>query len=352
MASDSMLPQKRLGQTVSVLGGVVQDVCTIIDRIPDDGESVVASGFSMAPGGKGSNAAVAVHRLTRPNPKNTQPPADEVEEHPTEHDQDVHVRMVGAVGGDQYGPKLKQNLEDCGVNVEDVRVVDGQPTAVANILLEADTKENRVMQYLGVNEAFGASDFETAESLGGGIVPDLIICQLELGRGAIEQAIETAGLHRIDVLLNPAPASYLMPDIYPYVTHLVMNETEAVLLSEIERDEIKHHTGRTKVADSFRALGVKNVVITLGAKGAFYSNEEACGTVEAETNCSVMDTSGAGDSFVGGYTAEYLKSKSTGNWDIESAVQKGCKAAARVIEHLGCLEPICWADEIDIPRSN
>ena len=57
------------------------------------------------------------------------------------------------------------------------------------------------------------------------------------------------------------------------------------------------------------------------------------------------------DSFVGGYAAEYLRSKLTGTWDIRSAVQKGCKASARVIEHIGCLEPICWADEIDIPAS-
>lgn len=55
------------------------------------------------------------------------------------------------------------------------------------------------------------------------------------------------------------------------------------------------------------------------------------------------------DSFVGGYTAEWLKSKQTGNWYIKAAVQNGCKASARVIEHVGCLEPICWADEIGTP---
>lgn len=293
-ASDPMLPQKRLGQTVSVLGGVVQDVSTITNRLPDDGETVVASGFSMAPGGKGSNSAVAVHRLTRPNPKNRLLPADEAKERPPGHDEDVHVRMVGAVGNDQFGPPLKKNLEGCGVNVGGVHVVEGQQTGVAIILIEADTKANRIVQHPGVNHSFKASDFKTAESLGGGIVPDLMICQLELHREAIEQAIETAGPQGIDVLLNPSPASFLMPDIYPNITHLVMNETEAVLLSEIEPDDIENQTGWTKVADFFHALGVKNVVITLGAQGAYYSNEGASGHVDAEKNCSVMDTSGAG----------------------------------------------------------
>lgn len=291
-------------QIVSILGGVVQDVCTITDRIPDDGETVVASAFSMAPGGKGSNSAVAVHRLTRANPKN-RPPAtahSEAQEPLTnDAEQDLggeietpSVRMVGAVGADQFGPALKQNLEDCGVNVDGVRTVQGQQTAVANILIESCTKANRIMQYPGVNHSFQPSDFMSVESLGGGVRPDLIICQLELSRDAIEQAIETAEREGIDVLLNPSPAFYLMPDIYPKVTHLVVNETEAVLLSEIEPDDIENQTGWTKVADAFLELGVKNFVVTLGANGAYYSNEYSSGHVEAEKDVAVMDTSGAG----------------------------------------------------------
>lgn len=296
MASDPMLPQKRVGQTVSILGGVLQDVSIVTDRLPDDGETVVASGISMAPGGKGSNSAVAVYRLTRPNPKNRPLPSDEAKERPTGHDEDVHVRMVGAVGADQFGPPLRTNLEGCGVNVAGVRIEKGQQTGVAIILIEADTKANRIVMHPGVNQTFKDSDFMTAESLGGGIVPDLMICQLELHREAIEQAIETAGDRGIDVLLNPSPASYLMPEIYPNITHLVMNETEAVLLSEIEPDDIENQTGWTKVAESFHRMGVKNVVITLGEQGAYYSNEGegALGYVDAEKNCSVMDTSGAG----------------------------------------------------------
>ena len=137
--SDQALPlQQKRGQIVGVLGGVVQNVSTITDRLPEDGETVVASAFSMAPGGKGSNSAVAVHRLTRPNPKNRQPHTDEANKHSIgeadEHHpgfgEDVHVRMVGAVGKDRFGPTLKQNLKDCGINVDGVRVVEGQRTTL------------------------------------------------------------------------------------------------------------------------------------------------------------------------------------------------------------------------------
>ncbi|KAL8752825.1 MAG: hypothetical protein Q9184_005614 [Pyrenodesmia sp. 2 TL-2023] len=266
-----------------------------MDRLADDGETVVASAFSMAPGGKGSNSAVAVHRLTRSNPKTSQLLVDDAtEEKDADRTDDVHVRMVGAVGADQFGLPLKENLEACGVNVDGVRVVEGEKTAISNILVEADSGANRIMQYPGVSHSFTASDFMTVESLGGGVKPDLIICQLELHRAAIEQAIETAGREGVDVLLNPSPAFGLIPDIYRYVTHLVMNETETVLLSEIEPDDIVHRTGRTRVAEHFLTLGVKNVVITLGAKGAYFATEGTSGDVEAEQNLKVVDTSGAG----------------------------------------------------------
>lgn len=275
-------------RTIAVFGGVVQDLTTITDRLPDDGETVVATGFTMQAGGKGSNSAVAAYRLTRPNPKNSPDAHQDAEE------DNLRVRMVGAVGADEFGPPLKENLTKCGVNVDGVRVLEGQATAVANILVEAGTGANRIMQFPGAAYALEPSDFMTLESLGGGVAPDLVISQLEIRRDAIEQAIETANREGVEVLLNPSPARYLMPDIYPMIAHLVMNETEAVLLSEVQPDDIENPTGWTNVASYFLNLGVKNVVVTLGEKGAYYSNESGSGYVEAEKDCKVFDTSGAG----------------------------------------------------------
>jgi ribokinase len=275
-------------RTISVLGGVVQDLTTIVNRLPDDGETVIANSFTMQAGGKGANSAVAIHRLTRPNPKNR--PDDQKEA----ADDDIQVRMVGAVGADEFGPVVRQNLMNCGVAVDGVRIMEGQSTAVANILVEAGSGANRIMQYPGAAYALEPADFMTLESLGGGVAPDLVISQLEIRRDAIEQAIETADREGVEVLLNPSPASYVMTDIYPMVGHLVMNETEAVMLSLCEPEDIENQTGWTNVAEYFHNLGVKNVVITLGKKGAYYSNEFATGYVEAEKNCTVLDTSGAG----------------------------------------------------------
>ena len=255
------------------------------DRIPDDGETVIASSFTKQPGGKGSSSAVALYRLTRPNPKNnTEASLEDVED-------DIRVRMVGAIGTDEFGPALEENLVNCGLNVDGVRFMEGKLTGVANILVEAGSGANRIMQYPGAAYALEPADFMTLESLGGGMAPDFVISQLEIRRDTIEQKIETAHGEGIEVLLNPSPARYLMPDM---ISHLIMNETEAVLLSQLTPVDIEDHTRWNSIAEYFFDLGVKNVVISLGEKGAYYSNKFGSGYVEAGKNCTVVDTLGAG----------------------------------------------------------
>ena len=251
---------------IAVMGGITQDMVTITERLPENGETVTSSSFTMSPGGKGANSAVAVYRLTRPNPKNP------VENREVASTEDIQVRMIGAVGRDEFGPALKDNLYACGVNADGVRVVEGR-NGIAVTLVEERTGANRIMQYPGAAYKLEPTEFMTLESLGGGVAPDLVIAQLEMRRDTIEQAIETAYMNQIEVLLNPSPAFYLMPEIYPMITHLVMNETEAVLLSLIKPDDIVNQTGWTSVNEYFQKLGVKNIVVTLGEKGAYYLNE-------------------------------------------------------------------------------
>ena len=230
------------------------------DRIPDDGETVIASSFTKQPGGKGSSSAVALYRLTRPNPKNnTEASLEDVKD-------DIRVRMVGAIGTDDFGPALEENLVNCGLNVDGVRFMEGKLTGVANILVEAGSGANRIMQYPGAAYALEPADFMTLESLGGGMARDFVISQLEIRRDTIEQKIETAHREGIEVLLNPSPARYLMPDM---ISHLIMNETEAVLLSQLTPVDIEDHTWWNSIAEYFFDLGVKNVVISLGEKGAW-----------------------------------------------------------------------------------
>ena len=127
------------------MGGMTRDLATVTDRIPDDGETVVASGFTEQPGGKGASAAVACYRLTRSNPKNRP------EGHEEDMENDIHVRMIGAVDANEFGQPMKDNLINCGVNVDGVMILEGQATVVANIILEKNLGANRIMQYPGAS---------------------------------------------------------------------------------------------------------------------------------------------------------------------------------------------------------
>ena len=307
-------------RTVAVVGGCTKDLITIVDRIPDEGETVFAHSHTMHEGGKGANSAVAIHRLTRnnPNPKSVDqiPTSDASASVPTtttnttrivtvDPDNDILVRMVGAVGGrlaedgttvvaDDFGRSLKEKLASSGVNEDGVRIVVGSPTAVATILVEDESRANRIMQHTGAANTIMPSDFLTPESLGGGVRPDLVVCQLEIRRESIEQAIQTAHEAKIEVLLNPSPATWLYPEIFSMVTHLIMNETEAIMLSDIHPPDMKTMSGWVSVAKHFTDMGVKNVVITLGEQGAYFKNEHGDGQVKALENVNVLDTTGAG----------------------------------------------------------
>ena len=275
-------------RTIAVVGGLVQDLVTITERLPDQGETIISTHFSTHPGGKGANSAVAAYRLTHANPNGNSTAVK------TEAHEEIQVVMVGRVGDDEFGEPLIKTLKANGVKADNVRVEPNESTGIGVVIVEADQGYNRILYYPGANRVMQPSDFMTLESLAGGVKPDLLITQLELRRETVEQLIETAGREGVDVLLNPAPALALLPKIYRMVTHLVVNETEAVMLSGGDPKDIESQEGWATVADYFLDLGVKNVVVTLGEQGAYYSNKSVRGKVDAEKACTVIDTTGAG----------------------------------------------------------
>ena len=203
--------------------------------------------------------------------------------------------MMGAVGDDEFGPQRIADLQRSGVDTSRVEVVAGQKTGVCVIIVESDSGENRIMYNPGVNHILLPSRFPSFESLCGGTKPDLLISQLEMRRDTIEQALEVASKGGVDILLNPSPAHLLLSHVYKMITHLIVNEIEATMLSGRGIEQMTTVSDWANVTDEFLKMGVKNVVVTLGAKGAYYSNSIGNGgRVEAEKNIKVVDTTGAG----------------------------------------------------------
>jgi ribokinase len=277
--------------TLSFISGMVMDLFTITERMPDRGETLMASHMEQHPGGKGCNAGIAAYRYSRVNP-NGPNAATAV---PVLEEDEINVRVVGGIGDDAYGQGCLEPLVASNIDVSGIRVLEGQRTGVSTIIVELDCGENRILQTSGANAQLRPSDFETFDSFAGGLKPDLLTMQIEILREVVEHILRIAHKEGIDTLLNPSPASVVLEEVLAGVTHLVVNETEAALLADMDLDDLKGIDDWERVTADFLSTGVKNVVLTLGARGAYYSNYLGeKGHVLAEKVDNVRDPTGAG----------------------------------------------------------
>lgn len=196
----------------------------------------------------------------------------------------------------------------------------------------------------GANHTISQAQFLLPSSLGTPL-PDLIILQLEIPLPTVLQIITTAKEAKVPVLLNPAPAVTLPDEVFEDLAHLVVNESEAALLTGRSVEDVEQPGfSWSIVLDEFIAKGVKTVVITLGANGAVFATEEGkSGSVPAEEVSKVVDTTAAGDTFVGAYALGAVR----GDTSKEEILGWACKAAGRTVERKGAQSAIPWADEVD-----
>jgi ribokinase len=274
-------------QLVSIVGCLHTDCIMMVDRIPAQGESLRSRQYREALGGKGANSAIATYRASHLKPaEGVVSPEDRVDK---SNDNEIEVLMIGAVGDDEQGRKFTEELQANGVDVSGIRAVEDTRTGVSFVLVEARTGENRCTFANCANDNLAVDDFSDGESLGNGRTPDLVIAQMEIDRAVVEQIIRTAGNAGVDFLLNAAPANIILMPLYQHVTHLLVNENEAAIMygGPVTEDSWQDITSH------FLALGVKNVVITVGALGAYFAGENDSGHVPA-SNVNVVDCTGAG----------------------------------------------------------
>ena len=325
-------------KVITIIGSLNTDLVTLTPRVPIGGETLTATSFSTGPGGKGANQAVGAVRLSRTNPHTTSTPSTS----------DVTVKMVGAVGADEFGPSLVNGMKADGIDTSGVRIIDGLSTGVAVILVEEESGENRILLNPGANHVLRPEDFLTAESLGSPL-PDLIILQLEIPLETVLQIIKTAKKEGVDVLLNPAPAVKLPKDVFEGLAHLIVNESEAAILTGRKAEDVEvEGFDWNVVTNDFVENGVKNVVVTLGSKGAFFASQDLGGKgifVKAEKVEKVVDTTAAGDTFVGAYAVGVVRK--SGQKVGEEDVRLACRAAGRTVEKKGAQSAIPWENEVE-----
>lgn len=256
---------------IAVVGSNMVDLVTYIDRMPGPGETIEAPDFEIGCGGKGANQAVAAAKLGS------------------------RVTMVTKVGDDLFGENTKRNLQAHGIDTTHLGVVAGRSSGVAPIFVEP-SGENAILIVKGANQDLAPQDVDRAAS--DLQRADLILLQTEIPLETVRHTIRQAALWGIPTLLNPAPVpeGLKLQDL-DGLGYLIPNESELALLSNLP-------TGTEEqiitAARSLIAQGIGRVIVTLGGRGARLITQDQV-TAIAPVKVTPVDTTGAGDAFIGSF---------------------------------------------------
>jgi ribokinase len=260
---------------VLVVGSLNLDLMVQAPHLPAPGETLTGRDFRTDQGGKGANQAVAAARLGAP------------------------VAMLGCVGDDDAGRRLRAGLQADGIDVSAVRTVPGGvPTGTA-VITVADDGENCIVVIPGTNAHVGAADVDavTSDLLR---TAALLVLQLEIPLVTVRHALRTARALGVTTLLNVAPAVPLTNDDLACVDWLVVNEGEAALLAGLSVSDV---SSAGAAALALQARGAAQVLVTLGSAGVLHAGPDGALQHWPAPKVQAVDTTGAGDTFVGAFAA-------------------------------------------------
>ncbi|WP_405665956.1 ribokinase [Streptomyces sp. NBC_00055] len=289
---------------IAVLGSTNMDLVAYVARAPERGETVTGREFRTIPGGKGANQAIAAARAGG------------------------EVLMIGAVGDDAYGTRLRAELEHAGVETDLLHTAEG-PSGTAHIVVD-DTGANAIVVIPGANG--------TVHTLGHGEMAaiaeaDLLLLQLELPLPAVVEGARMAHAQGVRTILTPSPVQPLPDELFDNVDLLIPNEHEAAALS-----------GKSDphAAAEILLRHVPAVVVTLGSKGCLYAARGSETVHFPAPEVTAVDTTGAGDTFVGALAVALGEGRA-----VPAALAWASIAAALCVQKLGASTSMPYRSEID-----
>ncbi|OEJ96672.1 ribokinase [Streptomyces thermolilacinus] len=298
------MTRTRTPPRITVLGSTNMDLVAYVPRAPRLGETVTGHDFRTVPGGKGANQAVAAARAG------------------------AHVSMIGAVGSDDFGPRLRAALADSGVDTSLVRTADG-PSGTAHIVVD-DDGANAIVVVPGANASVTGVTPEDEARIA---ASDALLLQLELPLDAVLAGAEAARRHGVRTVLTPSPAQPLPHELLALIDVLVPNEHEA--------------SGLAGVADPRAAAeellrDVPEVVVTLGAAGSLYVARGARPVTVPARRVRAVDTTAAGDTFTGALAVALGEGRA-----VPDALAWASAAAALSVGRAGASSSMPYRAEID-----
>jgi len=277
---------------VAILGIFVADLAFRAARLPSIGETIAGTGFKMGPGGKGANQAVAAARAG------------------------AAVTFISKIGKDEFGAIALETWRKEGIATRVEQVAD-MPTGAAFIYVNDKTGDNAIIVVAGAAASIGVGDVEkAADAIRNAAV---FITQLEQPVAAARRALEIAKAAGVITIFNPAPAEPVDDALYSLCDYVTPNETEAAFLTGVN---VASAADARKAGDVFLSKGAGAALITLGEAGALLHAKTRSNLIPAFKAGSVVETTGAGDAFNGGFAAGLAR-----GLDPEAAARFGCAAA-------------------------
>lgn len=289
-----------------MIGSYCQDVGLQVKRFPAPGETVLGVGYLESHGGKGSNQAINARRAG------------------------AKVAFVGAVGDDAAGRDALNLWRSEGIDIRHTVVRPGSPTGKAFIVITA-SGENNIVVSSGANETLLPQDVAAARSCIAGA--SLVLAQLEVSAASVAEAFLLGRRAGAVTVLNAAPAAGAVPDaVWTKTDFLIVNETEArQLTGNITEDN-------QKLCLLLRSQVRLGAVITLGAMGAIGISADGETVKVAAPSIAVVDTTGAGDAFVGAFCSGWLRTL-----DLRASLQLGTAAGSLACTFRGAFQPLASA---------
>ncbi|MTV82821.1 ribokinase [Secundilactobacillus folii] len=298
---------------VTVIGSLNVDTILEIPRLPKPGETLAMGDQSFAGGGKGSNQGIAAARAG------------------------AETYFVGKIGEDANGKFMVKSMTDSGVNVDQVTVTKEAKTGQAFILLDKNG-QNSILIYGGANQVLSVKDVDNASDIIA--KSDFLITQFETPIEVAEAGFKIAKKHGVVTILNPAPAREVPTSLLAISDLVTPNETECETLTGVK---ITDEASMIKGAEKLHEMGAKGVIITVGSKGAFYHTADGhYGFVDA-FKVKAVDTTAAGDTFIGALSTQLKKDLS----NLPEAIRFANRASSITVQRMGAHPSIPTLAEIE-----
>jgi ribokinase len=302
---------------VFVAGSINMDVVATADRHPRIGETIAGQAVMYFPGGKGANQAVAAVKLGAP------------------------TALIGRVGKDTFGEQLKAFLAGQGVDLSLVQDTAEAHTGTA--IITVANADNTIVVIPGANAFVSPADIEAAVLAKG----DIAVSQFEIPLSTITAFFKHARAAGATTILNPAPAIEFERDLLDLVDILILNESELGFLAKIALRDGEHHTRLIEAARSLQTREDRVICVTLGRRGVVALADGTALIIPGRA-VNTVDTTGAGDCFVGALAAQLAEGKPIGD-----ALAFANAAASICVQRMGAAPSMPTAAEVAaIPSKN